>query len=125
MARRPNGPKKMPTDDGPGGTEGQIITQRVETTQTHRNTMAKKSVHNMKKKCNPLENLAKKLNLSRSTIYLYARQRKIPCVQIGRRYILPHDVEQRIMSLAYENWPPPKEKLQRQRKKGADDENDS
>jgi len=125
MARQPNGPKKTPTDDSRSGSEGRIVTRRVETTQAARNASGKKSARNKKKRRNRLEELAEKLNLSRSTIYLYARQRKIPCVRIGNRYVLPDDVEERIKSLAYENWPPPDEKLQRRGKKGSDSENDA
>jgi len=114
----------MPTDDAPGGKKRRNVKRRAETAQVSRNAAGKKSA-NKKKRRNSLEELAEKLNLSRSTIYLYARQRKIPCVRIGHRYVLPDDVEQRIKSLAYENWPPPDEKLQQQRKKESDSENDS
>jgi excisionase family DNA binding protein len=115
----------MPKNDNPSGTKGRNLTRRAETPQATRNGPGKKSTRNKKKRRNPLEELAEKLNLSRSTIYLYARQRKIPCVRIGHRFVLPDDVEERIKALAYENWPPPDEKLQRRRKKKSDSENDS
>jgi excisionase family DNA binding protein len=115
----------MAKKDSSSGSEDQSITGHQETTKTTRNVARGKSAWNKKKRRNPLEELAEKLNLSRSTIYLYAQQRKIPCVRIGHRYVLPDDVEERIKSLAYENWPPPDEKLQRRRKKASDSENDS
>jgi excisionase family DNA binding protein len=106
MAREPNGPKTMPTDDGPGSTEVQIATPQAEITQPTRNVAGKKKSQNdRQKRRNPLDKLRKTLNIPRSSIYLYARQGKIPwCVPIGRRYGLPDDIEQRLKSLAYQNW---------------------
>jgi excisionase family DNA binding protein len=94
-------------------------------TRAARNVAGTKSARNKKKRRNRLEELAEKFNLSRSTIYQYAKQRIIPCVKLGNRYIVPDDVEERIKSLAYENWPLPDEKMQRRRKKGSDSEKDS
>lgn len=125
MASRPNGAKKMPTDDSPGNTEGPIIARRTETTCTTRSDAEKKVARNRKKRRSPLEELAKKLGLPRSTIYLCAQQRKIPCVRFGRRWVLPDGVEQRIEALAYENWSPPDEKPERHRKKESECENAS
>jgi excisionase family DNA binding protein len=84
-----------------------------------------KPARNKKKRRNPLEDLAKKLNLSRSTIYEYAKQGLIPCFKLGNRYIISDDVEQKLKALAWENWPPSDEKLQRRRKKWSDFESDS
>jgi excisionase family DNA binding protein len=104
MARRPNGPKKMPTDDSPSGTEGQTAARRAKTTQAARNAARQKAARNKQKSRNRLEELAETLNISRSTIYQLAKQGKIPCGKLGGRYAVPDDAEDRIKSLAYENW---------------------
>jgi excisionase family DNA binding protein len=104
MARRPNGPKKMPTDDSPSGTEGQTIARREKTTQAARNATRQKAGRNKQKRRNRLEELAETLNISRSTIYQLAKQGKIPCGKLGGRYAVPDDAEDRIKSLAHENW---------------------
>ena len=114
----------MPKSDNPSGTKGRNVTRRGKTTQATRNTPGKKSARNKKKRRNPLEELAEKLHFARSTIYQYAKDGLIPCVKIGHRYVLPDDVEQRIKALAWENWVPPDEKLQRRRKKELNSEND-
>ena len=60
---------------------------------------------------NLLDELAKTLNIPRSTIYHYAKERRIPCGKIGNRYVIPDDIEERLKALAYENWRPLDEKL--------------
>jgi excisionase family DNA binding protein len=114
----------MPTDDSPGDVQ-EIVVQKAKNGQPTQLVINKKSQRSKKKRLNPLEELGRKLGISRSTIYLYARQHKIPCVRVGHRYVLPDDAEQRIMALAYENWPPSDEKPPRQRKTGPDSENNS
>jgi excisionase family DNA binding protein len=119
MERRLNDPKKRSTDHSSINKKGRVVTCRVQSAQASRNTAVKKSARK-RKKSNRLEELAKKLNIPRSTIYLYAQNQKIPCVRIGNRYVLPDDIEERIKSIAYENWTPQNDKLQRPRKKEGD-----
>jgi excisionase family DNA binding protein len=100
MARRPSGPIK---DDNPNGTKGRNVTRRAGTGPA-RCFSGKKTARKKKKRPTGLEELAKKLNIPRSTMYQYAKQGKIPRIKIGRRYGLPTDVEERFRSSAYEKW---------------------
>jgi len=104
MPKRPNGLKKIPKDGRPSGTERRNVTRRAEAIQADGNAVCTKLACNKKKRRNRLEELGKKLNLPRSTIYQYAKERKITCVKLGDRYVLPDDVEQRIYALAFKNW---------------------
>jgi excisionase family DNA binding protein len=114
----------MRKKDSPSSSEGRSITGREKTTKATRNAAVEKSVRNKKKRRNPVEELAEKLGFARSTTYDYLDKGMIPGVRIGHRWVLPDDVEQRIKALAYKDWPPPDEKLQRRRKKTSDSEND-
>ena len=83
------------------------------TTKTTRNYAQKNSAHKSNKRRNSVENLGRKFGIARSTVYEYLKRRIIPGVKVGNRWVIPDDVEDRIKALAYENWPPPREKLQR------------
>jgi excisionase family DNA binding protein len=76
-------------------------------------TVARKNSARKKKRRNPVDELAEKLGLSRSTMYEYLNKGIIPGVRIGHRWILPDGVEDRIKARAYENWPPSDEKPRR------------
>jgi excisionase family DNA binding protein len=100
-------PKKTPRDDR---DSEKIVAQSL--------SDKKKLSPQKKRKLSAIERLGERLNLPRSTIYEYARQGKIPCVKIGGRYVIPPDAEQRILELAYRNWPPPPEAKPLRGKKG-------
>jgi len=119
-ARRANGPRKMPTDGSPSGTEGRLLTRRAETALAASRAPGKKSARNKKKRQNRIEELAKILNIPRSSMYSYASQGLIPVGWTGTRYLIPDDVEERLRWLAYENWRPLYGKPQRQREKESD-----
>jgi len=116
---RPNDLQKMPIDYSIRFFYGLIVRVRAQTTLAASRAPGKKSAPNKKKRRNRIEELAKILNISRSSMYSYAKQGLIPCGWAGNRYLIPDDVEERLRSLAYENWRSRYEKRQRQHEEGS------
>jgi excisionase family DNA binding protein len=106
-------PKRCPEMIVPAAPKAGSSRDEQKRPHATRNAAVKKSARNKNKRRSPLDKLAKMLNIPRSTIYLYAQQLKLPCIRFGNRYVLPDDMEERLTSLAWENWRPPNEKLHR------------
>jgi excisionase family DNA binding protein len=95
-----------------------VAAQSGEITQSDK----KKLSSQKERKLSRIELLAKRLNIPRSTIYELAKQGKIPCGRIGKRYLIPEDAEQRVFEWAYRNWRPPPEAKPPRRKEGQPDD---
>jgi excisionase family DNA binding protein len=125
MARRPNAHNKVTREDRTSGIEGRTPKRQAQIIRTPRNCAGNRSAPGKKKRRNRVEELAVRLNLPRSSVYLYLSEGWIPCAWIRNRWLIPDDVEDKLKTRAYENWRAPNMELQQRRKEGWDSKNDS